>query len=190
MITADDSLLEKANIANLQEKIMMTNVVANVQEWANGLCFSELRELQHVNKQSYGILSMAYQETEYDGSHILIVWDIENQTPSNFLEEADSLLMAVERKFPGIVVHIKAYGNPEVLGMTRRRNCFQSGSYLVDILGRIDGEFPTRQEVTAQLQSFERRVIVGNSRYWNRCGKSGMNNVVYQTPIERENTLF
>ncbi|GKE73952.1 hypothetical protein Tco_1535993 [Tanacetum coccineum] len=32
MITVDDSLLEKANVANLQEKTMMTNVVANVQE--------------------------------------------------------------------------------------------------------------------------------------------------------------
>ncbi|GJY45687.1 hypothetical protein Tco_0434750 [Tanacetum coccineum] len=96
-----------------------------------------------------------------DGSHILIVWDIENQTPSNFLEEADSLLMAVERKFPGIVVHIKAYGNPEVLGMTRRRNCFQSGSYLVDI---PDGEF--RNEVNYDRIINADRVIMNEMLSW------------------------
>ncbi|GJU98224.1 chromo domain protein LHP1 [Tanacetum coccineum] len=181
MITADDSLLEKANIANLQEKIMMTNVVANVQEWANELCFSELRELQHVNKQSYGILSMAYQETEYDGSHILIVWDIENQAPSNFLEEADSLLMAVERKFPGIVVHIKAYGNPEMLSwaMSHPPPAFillisSDGDFTCSMIALKNLGYTTmlaydpdsvydllRQEVN---YSFEMRVIVWDSR--------------------------
>ncbi|GJU98225.1 hypothetical protein Tco_1327496 [Tanacetum coccineum] len=40
--------------------------------------------------------------------------------------------MAVERKFPGIVVHIKAYGNPEVLGMTTKAKQLHQESYLVD----------------------------------------------------------